>query len=92
VFDGVLRWFSARTMRGAMRSDGYPTPPMPWGLDRRELAALRGLHPNIAAVRRLSQPRGRGLLNGYLLPGFSAVPGLRNLLPIWIMRADLRPA
>jgi O-methyltransferase involved in polyketide biosynthesis len=92
VFDGVLRWFSARTMRGAMRSATYASPPMPWGVDRAELAALGRLHPNIAAVRRLPQPRGRGVLNGYVLPGFSAVPGLRNLLPIWIMRADFRPA
>jgi O-methyltransferase involved in polyketide biosynthesis len=38
VFDAVPRWFSARTMRGEMRTtQDYRTPPMPWGLDAGEL-------------------------------------------------------
>jgi O-methyltransferase involved in polyketide biosynthesis len=86
LFDAVLRWFSARTMRGTMAARGYSAPPMPWGVDKAELAAIRQLHPNIAEVRRLWWPRGRGVLFGYVMPALSLTP-LRNMLPIWIMSA-----
>src|SRR6266545_2431280 len=91
VFDAVLHWFSQRTLRGAMTSGGYAAPPMPWGIDARELETLRHLHPNIAQVRRLGLPRGRGVLFGYLMPALGALPRLRNLIPIWILRARFRP-
>jgi O-methyltransferase involved in polyketide biosynthesis len=90
LFDAVRRWFSARTMRGEMTARGYTAPPMPWGIDAREIAAIRRAHPNIADVRVLRLPRGRGRLFGYVVPALSVTPVLRNLSPIWIMRARFR--
>lgn len=88
VFDAVLRWFSARTMRGGMpvRRGGYATPQMPWGIDDSEIARLRTV-PGVAEMRRLRLPRGRGLLFGYVMPLASRAPVLRNITPIWILRA-----
>lgn len=90
LFDAVLRWFSRRTLRGTTTAGGYQTPPMPWGIDRRELAAIRAAHPNITEVRRLCASRGRGLLFGSVMPAACITPILRNLLPIWIMRTRFR--
>ena len=91
VFDGVPPWFSARTLRGAMRTrEGYQAPPMPWALDAAEKEAIRGLHPNVAELRDLAPPRGRGLLYGWLFPLANRVPAIRGLgvtgLPIMRLR------
>jgi O-methyltransferase involved in polyketide biosynthesis len=85
LFDAVLRWFSA-SLRGTMKAEGYSPPPMPWGIDANEVAAIRRAHPNIAEVRRLRLSRGRGALFGYVMPALSITPVLRNALPVWIMR------
>jgi O-methyltransferase involved in polyketide biosynthesis len=80
VFDGVPPWFSARTLKGEMRTrQGYQTPPMPWAVDAAEQERLRGLHPGIAALTDLRPPRGRGLLYGWLFPGLNRVPAIRRL-------------
>jgi hypothetical protein len=63
---------------------------MPWGVDAAEIATIRREHPNIAEIRRLRSPRGRGLLFGYLMPMASTTPVLRNMTPIWIMLAPFR--
>ncbi|MFC1401709.1 MULTISPECIES: class I SAM-dependent methyltransferase [Streptacidiphilus] len=84
VFDAVPRWFSARTLRGEMRTtagNGYTTPPMPWGLDAGELQRVRTAHPAVAEVRALRLPRGRGLYYGAVAPVLGHVPAVRNLRP-----------
>jgi O-methyltransferase involved in polyketide biosynthesis len=81
LFDAVPRWFSARTVRGEMKTEqGYQTPPMPWAMDAGELRTLRGLHPNIRSVRELRPPRGRGPLFGSVMPLLYRIPAVRRLL------------
>lgn len=91
VFDGVPPWFSARTLRGEMRTrQGYQAPPMPWAIDAAEKQVIRRLHPDIAELRDLAPPRGRGLLYGWLFPLMNRVSAVRDLgvtgLPIMRMR------
>lgn len=84
LFDGVPRWFSARTMRQVMKTpEGYRPPPMPWGMDADELENLRKVHPNIVEVRELRLPRGRGVLYGYLVPLMDLIPVVhdKRLIP-----------
>ncbi|MET8178616.1 class I SAM-dependent methyltransferase [Streptomyces sp. NPDC005336] len=82
VFDAVPRWFSARTMRGEMRTaHGYRTPPMPWGMNAGELDKVRTAHPAINEVRELPPPRGRGLYYGALTPLLRRLPAVRNVRP-----------
>ena len=79
VFDGVPPWFSARTLRGQLRTaQGYQTPPMPWALDAAELARLRGL-PGVTGLTELCPPRGRGPLFGGLFPLLNRIPAIRRL-------------
>ena len=81
VFDAVPRWFANAATAGRMRMPtGYQAPPMPWGLDVREQAGLRDLHPNIVGVRDLLPPPGRDLV-GRLLSRANQVPVLRNRRP-----------
>ncbi|ATL84841.1 class I SAM-dependent methyltransferase [Streptomyces malaysiensis] len=82
VFDAVPRWFSARTLRGEMRTaQGYQAPPMPWGMDAGELPKVRTAHPAITDVREVPPPRGRGFYYGALAPVMRWVPAIRNLRP-----------
>jgi O-methyltransferase involved in polyketide biosynthesis len=82
VFDTVPKWFSAQTVRGAVRTPyGYQAPPMPWGVDGTELDALAAI-PGVATVTVLPMPRGRSALFGFLVPGFDAVPALRKRRPL----------
>lgn len=79
VFDGAPPWFSARTLRGRMRTaQGYQTPPMPWALDAAELARLRAL-PHVAGLAELRPPPGRGTLYGGLFPLLNHLPAIRRL-------------
>ena len=90
IFDGVPPWFSNRTMRGQMTTGhGYTTPPMPWALDAAELTRLRAI-PGVHAVSELRRPRGRGVVNGLLLPALRTVPILRStgLLGLPVLRMD----
>ena len=91
VLDGVPPWFSARTLRGEMRTaQGYQAPPMPWALDAAEVARLRAI-PGVAAVTELRRPRGRGVLHGLVLPLLGRVPLLRRsgLTGLPVLRLDL---
>ncbi|WPB91435.1 class I SAM-dependent methyltransferase [Streptomyces malaysiensis] len=82
VFDAVPRWFSARTLRGEMRTaQGYQAPPMPWGMDAGELPKVRTAHPAITDVREVPPPRGRGFYYGALAPVMRWLPAVRNLRP-----------
>lgn len=81
VFDAVPRWFSEATRRGTMRSRGYTPPPMPWGMDPGDRAALRTASLGIAEVRDVGLPRGRGLFYGVLAPLGSRLPLVRSRRP-----------
>ncbi|MGW7689483.1 class I SAM-dependent methyltransferase [Streptomyces asiaticus] len=81
VFDAVPRWFSARTVRGEMRTGSYQAPPMPWGMDAGELRKVRTAHPAITDVREVPPPRGRGFYYGALAPLMRWLPAVRNLRP-----------
>ncbi len=81
VFDTVPKWFSAQTVRGAIRTPrGYQAPPMPWGVDSAELDALAAL-PGVATVTVLEMPRGHSVLFGLAVPALDAVPALRRRRP-----------
>lgn len=82
VFDAVPRWFSERTLRGAMKTaQGYVTPPMPWALDAGELHRVGTAHPAVTEVRELPLPRGRGVYFGVLWPVLRRLPGVRDMRP-----------
>jgi O-methyltransferase involved in polyketide biosynthesis len=97
LFDGVPRWAGAVTQRQRARGQTTPRrtaggrtapvrPALLWSMDHREATALRAL-PGVHSVRRLYPPRGRGLLQGRLLPLAERVPLLRSqLLSIWLAR------
>lgn len=79
VFDTVPRWFSRATLRGVKRTRHYRVPPMPWGIDRNQIA------PTLKAWGVASQVTVHPyrLLRG--LPWLvdtvmTALPGLRNKL------------
>ena len=90
VFDAVPGWFSARTLRGEMRTAGYTSPPTPWALEPKQLDSVRALHPGILDVEELTPARGRGLLDGVVLPLLYRTI-LRNLKPISIFRVRFAP-
>jgi hypothetical protein len=54
VFDIVPRYLSALTLAGHQQTPHYAVPPMPWGLDRDEVApTLRRWHPKLGKIRFL---------------------------------------
>jgi len=62
VFDCIPRWFSALTLVGLRQTPHYQLPPMPWGINRDELApTLREWHPALADVTLLDYRVPRGL-------------------------------
>lgn len=55
AFDTVPRWFSRRTIRGHTLTPHYTVPPMPWGVERRNVESLlRTWCPGIASVELAS--------------------------------------
>ncbi len=42
AFDAIPRWFSQLTVLGLMQTPRYRLPPMPWGINRDEVAACLG--------------------------------------------------
>jgi O-methyltransferase involved in polyketide biosynthesis len=80
VFDAIPRWLAEASSRGRLKTrTGYEPPAWTWWLDRDEERRLGEL-PDVAEVRTLRLPRGRGLVHGWLLPLASVVPGLRRQL------------
>jgi O-methyltransferase involved in polyketide biosynthesis len=62
VFDTVPRWFSQMTMHGLHQTPRYRLPPMPWGINRNEVAAtLRAWHPSLGFTAFLDYRMPRGL-------------------------------
>ncbi|MFH8484761.1 class I SAM-dependent methyltransferase [Streptomyces longisporoflavus] len=87
VFDTPPAWMAARTARGRWSYPaGYRPPPMLWGMTPKEQRTLRAVHPNIAAVRAVREPRGRGFLCGWLLPLANFLPAVRSRRPLWVTR------
>jgi len=91
AFDVVPRWFVRWTQRGWKRTPRYTVPVMPWGLNRNEVPAIRGWHPNVAELREYPWTGGRGFLYGAFLPVVRWVPWLGNLLPT-VVHLRFRPA
>jgi O-methyltransferase involved in polyketide biosynthesis len=62
VFDAVPRWFSRLTLLGLRQTPHYRLPPMPWGINRDELApALQRWHHRLAILTFLDYGAPRGL-------------------------------
>ncbi|WP_027008245.1 class I SAM-dependent methyltransferase [Conexibacter woesei] len=81
VFDAIPAWLAAR--RPPASPGGFVPPPWQWGFDGAEQAALRGL-PRVAALRALPVRRGRGVVQGALLPALARVPAARlRMVSIW---------
>ena len=57
-------------------SGGYDAPAWLWGMDPGEYPKIKTASPNIAEVRDLALPRGRGLLS--LAPWAHLVPVVRK--------------
>jgi hypothetical protein len=61
VFDAVPRWFSQLTLMGLHQTPHYRLPPMPWGIDRDDIApTLRRWHRGLGAVTFLDYHAPRG--------------------------------
>lgn len=81
----VPRWFSRKTLAGCDRTPRYRLPPMPWGLDRHEMApTFRAWSARVRTVRPMPIAFFHGLA-GLLLPLASRLPGLRNRLTMSVM-------
>jgi hypothetical protein len=61
-------------------------PPVPWTFDAAEARRIARA-PGIDELHRLLPPRGRGPINGVILPVLHRAPILReHLLSIWLVR------
>lgn len=79
MFDTIPRWFSDKTLKGFHKTKHYQAPPMPWGIDRSEIAdTLRTWSPRVTDVKLVPLPFYRGV-GGLAFPLFQRVPGLREL-------------
>jgi O-methyltransferase involved in polyketide biosynthesis len=89
LFDAVSHRLAERSRSGKLeRPGGYRPPPWLWGVDRAEKDWIRS-RPNVAELRPLRLPRGRGPLFGAALPLLGRVPLIRDAM-FSIMRARLR--
>lgn len=83
MFDTIPHWFSRMTVRpeGLWKTRHYRTPPMPWGIARKEITPfLRACSPRIDKVDILPYSRMRGF-PACLFPWLSRIPGLANHTP-----------
>ena len=83
IFDTVPRWFSKKTTseKGLWKTPHYRLPPMPWGVNRPEIAPLvKSWHHKIKTVEVAHYAWLRGFW-GVVLPLFSRLPGLGNPWP-----------
>jgi hypothetical protein len=70
---------------------GYRSPPMPWYLDPGDQPSLLARHPELAEVRDLRLPRGRGRFWGVLAPLLAGAPVIRRVRPAVVL-ALARPS
>lgn len=81
MFDAIPRWFSKKTMKGYGKTAHYQAPPMPWGVNRDEIAPLlRRWSPRIESVTEVPYGTMRGP-TGWFLRVFGDAPVLRNMPP-----------
>ena len=81
IFDTVPRWFSRLTLEGLQQTPHYRLPPMPWGIDRDEIAeTLRRWHPGLSHLEFLDYRAPRGLQR-HVADFMSAVPVFRHEVP-----------
>lgn len=79
VFDTAPRWFALLARRGLLRTPaGYVAPPMPWGWDVAERIRFARAHPEVAELRELPLPGGRGA-SGAAVSLLSRVPVARDV-------------
>lgn len=93
MFDTIPHWFSRMTMRpaGLWKTRHYRTPPMPWGIAKKEIAAwLRSCAAPIDSIEIVAYPRMRGF-PACLFPWLNRIPGLANHTPC-IVQARTKPA
>jgi O-methyltransferase involved in polyketide biosynthesis len=88
LFDAVSKRMAERSQSGKLAAGDYHPPPWLWGVDRAEKEWIRA-RPNVADLRTLRLPRGRGPLFRVALPALSLLPGVRSAL-LSIMLARLR--
>jgi O-methyltransferase involved in polyketide biosynthesis len=82
LFDAIPHHLAERSRRGGPRSGAeYRAPAWQWSLDPGEHEQILAYHPNIAGVRDLRYPRGRGALA--IAPWAGFIPLIRKLrMPI----------
>jgi len=91
LFDAVPRWLSQRTQREPLGGPtGYRPPPWTWGIDAAEVRRIRAT-ANVAELRRLRLPRGRGPFFGFAAPLLTSIPGFGDRF-FSIMHARLSAA
>jgi O-methyltransferase involved in polyketide biosynthesis len=79
VFDTIPPWLSRKTVAGWDLTPHYRSPPMPWGIDRSELAReLRRWSPHVRHVESECFGAVRGPAR-WALTAMGAVPKLRDL-------------
>lgn len=72
VFDTMPRKFADWQRRGAAKA-GVTMPTWHWLVDADQVPQLATAHPNVASVREIPYPRGRGVI-GHLLPYLGKLP------------------
>ena len=81
MFDAIPRWFSKKTLQGFGKTPHYTAPPMPWGVNRNEIAPLlRRWSSRVESVEEVPYGVMRGPM-GWLLRALGDAPVLRNMAP-----------
>jgi O-methyltransferase involved in polyketide biosynthesis len=81
VFDSIPRWFSDLTLLGVQHTRQYRLPPMPWGINRDEIApVLQGWNPKLGQIAFLEYgaPRGWARFFGLMI---DRIPMVRHEVP-----------
>ena len=85
MFDVIPRWFSRKTLRGLHKTPHYRLPPMPWGIDRHQIAPqLERWNLPLASLTLLPYRRLRGFPFA-LMPWLSHLPWLGHRLPGFVL-------
>lgn len=81
MFDTIPRWFSRKTMAGFHKTPHYQTPPMPWGVNRDEIAPLFKSWGLPAAAVSEEPYRKFRLFPWGLMPWMAKAPWLGQRIP-----------
>jgi phosphoribosylamine--glycine ligase len=79
-FDHVPRWLSKQTLDGYRPGPNFTVPPMPWGIDRSEIAPALRDWAGIEQVETFDYRLYRGL-RGFFVGWLSQLPWVRERLP-----------